>query len=427
MPCSDQRVRVIIEEEEVPTTNVVTEVSNDAQKSGADVTRLTEANIPLSWKDENIVSNIESFDPTSQSSYDRATVLFQNVRQGGWESVHRGFIRGVSGSDTTGVGRVIIQDPAALTSAIPFSNRYTESVSVGEVFNDVASTIRQNSVFNPQPRLSTSRTVNTSGAGAEYVSNSSYGVGTNVADTKAFKSNRHTCADALNWVTDSGGGRWYFEFRSGGSRGLSLVYDNGSQSVVFAQRQSRGGAQEQRLNEGGSFPQCPINQLDIIENDAMADIFPVNTLTVKGATGASIFGHEVAMIPSKKSPWVTVQYPPFVQAAGGNIVGKQVETDNVTLESATNTAKKKLEQTILDSGTGSMLCYGNPYPMPYDTIQARPECADVITGTAPSLPYEVANVTHTKDSMEEMMTRIDVSPVVDPSKITVEEAEMRDV
>jgi hypothetical protein len=436
--CEDSRVEVRVEEETIPTTNVRTEVSSDAQKSGADITRLTEIKLPLSWRGENIVDSIDSFDPANQSSYDRVTILFQSVRVESWVKVHRGFVRGVSGAESMNVGRMIVQDVAALTTAIPFSETY-DRPSLGQVFKDVADTIRGNSVFNPQFSNLSGRDV--SGEGGldkmgeteAFVADSSYGVGAynpqgkynQIPDKKSFKSNRHSCADALNWVTDVGGGKWYSSFREGFE--LNLVYDDGSNSVTFTQRTGRGGPQERLLNNQGSFPNASKNELDIIENDALAEIFPVNTLTLRGATGTSILGWETSATPSKKAPWVVVQYPPFIRAAGGNVVGKTIETDNVTLDSAKNTAKKKLEQEILDSGTGEMKCYGNPYPKPYDTIRAKPECADVVIGDTPSLPYEVAGVVQRKSAFEEMKTNIKVCPVVDASLMEVKNAEMKKV
>lgn len=438
MQCADQRVRLLIEGTEIPTVNegVTTEISNDAQQSGADITRLTEAYIPIEWKDENITSKIQSFDPSSQGSYDRATVIFQNVRNGNWTRVHRGFIRGVSGSSDMGVAKVIINDPAALMSAVPFSKRYKEA-TVDEVFNDVATTFTENTPFTANVTGVPGRDVggggaNDAGEGQEFVADSSYGVGTaspvnpNVKDNKAFKSNRHSCADALNWITEVTGGKWYFLFREVGG-GLKLVYDDGSSAITFTQRQSHGAPQEQRLNNQGSLPNSSPSELDIITNDALAELFPINTLTVKGATGVSIFGFETSMLPSEKSPYVTVQYPPLVERAGGNVVSDTIETDNVTLDSATNTAKKKLEQRILDSGTGRIECYGNPNPKPYDTVIAQPECEDVLTTSVDPLPYTVASVRHQKKASSEMITFIEMSPKVDISEMTIVEQEMREV
>lgn len=428
--CSDQRVRVDVNGTYIPTVEdgVTTEVTSDAQQSGADITRLSEVFVPIEWKDEQITSSIQSFDPTSQSGYDKVLIEWQNVRQGTWTNVHRGFVRGVSGTSDMGVARMIVGDPADLLSAIPFSKRY-ELPTVQEIFNDVITEFNQNTPFFAEFGGTPSRDVSGGGDPIEgLISDMTFGFlgeGTNLDDKTTFKSNRHSCADALNWATSVSGGKWYFAFTSGNV--LRLVHDDGSNSVAFTQRESHGSPQEQKLNSQGSLPNATPNELDIITNDALAELFPINTLTVKGATGTSILGFETSMIPSEKAPYVTVQYPPLVQRAGGNVVADTIETEHVTLQSATNAAKKKLEQRILDSGTGQIECYGHGSPKPYDILSARPECNNVLTSSADPLPYEVASVKHEKKASEEMITFIDVSALVNPGDITVETAEMKDI
>lgn len=429
--CSDQRVRVRISGQEVPTveSGVTTEISNDAQKSGADITRVSEIYLPMSWKGEDITSGIQAFDPSSQSQYDKVTVMWQNVRNPNeWTIAHRGFLRGVSGAEPAGVARAIVSDPAALTTAISFSNQYVKP-SLEKVFSDVLETFNENTVFNAELSMSTSRQISAEdeavGVGASPTTLNALDANKDTFGQKSFKSNRHSIADALNWATGSVGGKWYFDTQ--GTENLHLVYDDGSGQAEFVQREKTGEPQEQQLNDQGAFPQCSIDELDIISNDALAELFPINTLTVKGATGASILGMDVSMVPAEKAPWVQVQYDPFVKRSGGNVVGETIETDNVTLKSAENKARKELEKRILDSGTGQIECYGNGKPQPYDTVVARPECNDVLTSSVNPLTHEIAKVTHEKPATKEMITFLDVSPVFDPSQVSVKTAEMRKV
>lgn len=435
MTCSGMRVRLTINGTNIPTVNqgVTTEISNSSQKNGPDLTRLTEAFVPLEWKDEDITSGIQAFDPTSQSNYDKATVEWQHVRNPGtWTKAHRGFVRGVSGSESTGVARVIISDPASLMTAIPFSGKYNYP-STDKVFNDVVQEFNENSIFNAAVSMSASREVDGGGGGGTSIiegaiSDLSFGLlgeGSNLQDQKTFKKNRHSCADVLDWATEAAGGKWYFDLQ--GTNQLQLVYDSGTGSQTFVQREKSGSPQDQQLKNQGAFPQCGLAELDIISNDALAELFPINTLTVKGATGASVFGRDVSMVPGEKAPYVRVTYPPFLERAGGNVVGETIETDNVTLQSATNKAKRELEKRILDSGTGQIECYGNGSPRPYDTVVAKPECNDVLTSSVNPLTHEIAKVVHEKPATKEMITFLDVSPVVDPSEIEVESTEMRKV
>lgn len=447
MVCDDQRVRVKVNGgDPIPTTHAETSVSTDSQKKSAAITRLSEVKLPTEWKDQRITDSIRSFNPDSQGAYDKVTLEYQDVRSGQWYKEHRGFVRGVSGASKMGVAKMIISDPATLLSAIPFSKKY-EDATPQKVFNDVADKFRQSSPFNPVVSGAPNRSVGAGGSsiGGDFIGNTMETISEatdalgltntgaedkgNPKDVHTFHANRHTCADALNWICNITNARWYFSFGGGQGFQLNLVYDPADTPLVFLEHDlaGRGSAQENTLNNGGSFPQCPANAVDIIKNTALQEIFPLNTLTLRGETGASLFGMEASWVPSHKFPEVTISYEPFKRRAGGNVVAETIETKNVTLQSATATAINRLEKKILDSGTGTMQCYMRPNVKPYDHVIAQPECADVIETQSQPLTHEVASVRHVKDSHKEGLTYIDVSPVFNRSEVTIESAEMKDV
>ena len=432
--CDDARVEVRIDEQTIPTVEegVTVTVSTDAQNMGSDITKYAECQIPLEWRSSDIMSKVKDFDPETQSSYSLASIFFQDVRNEGYYPVIRGFVRGVRGSsDKMGVGTVHISSPDTLATAVPFSGRY-DRPTVGEVFSDAIETFNDNTPFNAQLRGVSGRTVSTTDFVEDALGVASFGltdaVGKVLPDVTAFKSNRHSVSDALNWVCENTNGKWYFSFRHQGTSGLSLVYDDGSNSVAFTQRENKSGAQDRRLNNQGSFPDLGATEVDVIDNDALQELFPVNTVRIMGSTGVSLFGFETHMVPAKRFPFVEVQYTPLVRRAGGQSVAVQLETDNVTVESALERGKSELRKRIVDSGTGSMTVYGKPQIIPYDTITAKPTCADVVPNAdMRPLTHQVASVTHQKSAHSEYLTTINVSPEFDPSKVETVVSEMRDV
>jgi hypothetical protein len=428
------RTELRIDEQVIPTVEngVQVEVSTDAQQSGADIVSYAEATIPLTWRDEDIQSKIQDFDPQAQSEYSLASIFMEDPRAEAWWPVMRGFVRGVRGSDAgMGTATVHISSPDGLASAIPMSGMY-ERPSIEQVMSDAVETFNDNTPFNATLRGVSNRNVDTNSTSpAQYVAESSYGVGAfasgaDLSDMKSFKANRHSVADVCNWVCQNSSGRWYFEFRSEGTRGLSLVYDDGSNAIDFTQRTNKSGPKEEQLANRGSFPDLGANEVDVINNSAIKELFPVNTVRIKGATGASIFGFETAMLPSRKAPFVEVEYAPLKRRAGGQTVAKEYETDNVTLSSSESRAKTELRKQIQESGMGEITTYGKPKIRPYDRLTARPTCASVVENVNP-LTHQVASVHHDKKASSEYLTHIGVSPIFDMSKVEITVSEMRDV
>ena len=439
-----------VDETTIPTVNsgARVELSTDGQAGSSDITKIGICEMPYEWNGVDYKSKVDDFDPETQSSYSLATIFFEDVRRKTWNPVMRGFVRGVKPTNTLGTAKVYVSSPDALLTAVPFSASYTQP-SVKQVFEDVADTFRSETVFNPTVRGVTPRRLVTDSEGDVNVdygdsavgpgSVADYGEGNiegqtgddesgqTVADSKTFQNNQSSCASALNWATENSGGRYYFEFRHGDTHGLSLVYDDGSDVINFTQRENRGAAQQQQLKDGGSFPDIGPKEVDVINNAALHDTFQINTMTAKGKTGVSIGGWEFAGPFSEKYPQVRVQYDPFVSRAGGNVVGETIEVGSVTLESTENTAKKKLEQTIRDTGVGTIELYGNPFIKPTDLVTAVPECGNVLTTSVKPITYSISEVIHEKSAHEEYRTKIKVSPKFDPNEMSVVNSEMKDV
>lgn len=452
-----------VDEQTIPTVNsgARVELSTDAQKGGPSISSLAVCEMPYEWNGVDYRSKVDEFNPETQSSYSLASIFMEDVRRKQWEPVMRGFVRGVRPTDMMGTAKVYVSSPDQLLTAVPFSASY-DRPAVGKVFRDVADTMREETPFSPTVRGVAQRQLPKGGEGSggndsggndstprsayelQFGSDdesgggndsdtprTSYGLQTDIEesirDGKVFKRNVNSAADALNWATNSVGGRYYFDFRHEDTRGLSLVYDDGSDVTHFQQRENRGPAQQQQLAKGGSFPDLGPKEVDLIKNEALAEVFPINSLRVKGKTGVSVLGWTVRGPFSDVAPFVTVEYDPFVRRAGGNVVSETIEIGSVTLEAAENVAKNKLEQNIRDSGDGSMEMYGNPYVRPYDLISSVPECSDVLTTSVKPITYSISEVIHEAKATEEYRTHIKVTPRFDPSKLNVVESEMKEV
>ena len=219
--CPSQGVVVTVNGEEIPTVNDGVE-SRFSTDGPAKINRISEINFPLSWDNEDIQGKIDAFDANSQSGYDTASVFWQHARGGEYVSRHYGYVRGVGGAGGSGVGKFFIDDPSSMVTAIPFSKKYDEP-NVGTVLQDVLDEFNANTPFNAaigSADIQKLDAIDTSTGLAGAVGNFLEGdivegfqtaLQTNKSQaktSKTFKANEHTLKDALDWITNVGGGDW---------------------------------------------------------------------------------------------------------------------------------------------------------------------------------------------------------------------------
>lgn len=446
MACMGQGVAVRVGGEFIPTTDVETRISTDGP---AKINRLTEVKFPLTWDGEDIIGRISGFEPSSQSDFDTATIFWQNPRTNSFVARHHGFVRGVSGSseNNSGVGRLYVDDPSSMVTAIPFSESY-DGPSTATVLSDVIEEFNAHTPFNTS--LGASDVENIQGADAASltgelftdfatldfagaVQTAASAVGEEMKSSKTFKSNTHTLKDALDWVAKVGGGDWWF---AGGSEDLGLVYDtDDSQTATYtaAGIQGKNKTSNQQLKYGGAYTSGS-QTIDIITNDALSELFPVNTITVRGKSPQSILGVDWNPIDTNRYPMATVEHPDLKQRTGGRTIkGTVKETDDKSIQAAERTAKKTLKNKIMESGEGEMSAFITPPIIPGDVVVAVPECGDFIpAGNPVPIEYEVNGVRHHKvsdDTHKDFVGRtyVTVSAKAKKSDMTVVESDMKDV
>lgn len=451
MSCPEQRVRVFVNGEEISTDYVETQISSEGP---AKSNRLTEFHFPAEWDGEDQQSKVDAFDPSTQSSYDLAEVYWQEPRSGTYVLDHYGFVRGVGGTDKNGVMKGYIADPSQMVTAIPFSNAY-DRPSIQDVLTDCVERFNESTPFNAQLGSYDQQTLSgvenyeaTDGDGPEGITGTisvafnegpialgeyvAGGIKSAMKTSRRFKRNAHTLKDVLDWVCEIAGGYWYFS----SSNPLRLVYDNDrSENNTFDATTGRQFTSRRNLINGGSFLPNGGLAVDVINNDALAEMFPVNTFTVHGVSNWSLMGHSVKALSSNKFPAVTVEDPVLKQRAGGQTVQDQiVKTQDKTLKSAENTAKTKLKNKIQTGGEGDIECFIRPDAIIGDYIRAVPECEDwVPNANLTPIEYEITGIRHVKSAYPEDgnqfegTTSFTVSPISDQSRYEVIESEMMDL
>lgn len=246
-------------------------------------------------------------------------------------------------------------------------------------------------------------------------------------DTQHFRSNRHTLKDVFTWFEKKTEAKLSFEPMNNSVR---LLADIKPTRRTFAQFRV---ITDQALNEGNHIDfHEPIT---VIKNDALYEMRPVNTLRLSGSYPkgtldkinngiqegfASLSDKYPA--PTETYPFVKVQVPSLVEAAGGNeISGEIVESDAKELDEAEREARQRLTQKLSEATEGSVTIKGEPRIMPFDKLVAYETCGDVVAYESEPVEYEVESVKHVASADEGFKTDLKVSIYANESNIeTVE-------
>ena len=300
---------------------------------------------------------------------------------------------------------------------------------------------------------------------------------------KRFQINRHNMIDYMEWVTSLVDGRWWFEpfadapvlvvdasaIRDGAAtNSYDRRYFVDQQTVDDwrdVQEEARGAAmleEAERRDDGISddfitttvaerdqadfqlgdtIPEdyLPPHNYNIFEqvrtlnNNALADIKPFNTLELYGEGTTfrerySIFGlndfSEASSVGAytEEYPFVKVQYTPLLERASGyEYTAQPIESDNIFLDRAENAAIKEFRKHLAEETEGSITIKGEPYILPFDYIVSTPVCNETYENVnAQPIEWEVNGVHHKRHVGEQYSTDLTVSIAVEDRLINVE-------
>lgn len=273
---------------------------------------------------------------------------------------------------------------------------------------------------------------------------------------KQFQLNRNNMVDVMNWFADEVGGKWHFEPADDGP---ILFFDNtaeedpeaeGTEGEIARRLFVAEEIPDERFEREepdqtdfvAPFQSGPIYQartifdeVDQLENEALYDIKPFNTLYLYGETATPIQRaptentYESSGGPTgytKQFPFVKVTYPPLVDRAGGyEYAPSAIESDKIYLTTAENQAVKEFRKNLEEETEGNIEIKGNPHILPYDYYTSLPVCDDIFASIdATPITYEINRVKHRRAAGERFTTELGVSLVLDEDELEVE-SEMR--
>jgi hypothetical protein len=299
-------------------------------------------------------------------------------------------------------------------------------------------------------------------------------------NNKRFQVNRHNMIDYMEWITSLLDARWWFEpfadapllvidassTRSGQAQNSydrryfvdtkavedwRDVQDEAREAAMtseFEQRETdltqedidsilNQDTEKFTLDDVPSDFLPPHNynifeQVRTLDNDALADIKPFNTLELYGEGTTirerySLFDElnlsqaSAVGAYTEEYPYVKVQYEPLIERANGFEYGTQpVESDKVFLNTAESAAIKEFRNHLAEETEGSIRIRGEPYIMPYDYIVSLPVCNETYENVnADPIEWEVNGVHHKRHVGEPYTTDLTVSIAVEDRHINV--------
>ena len=211
--------------------------------------------------------------------------------------------------------------------------------------------------------------------------------------SKTFKSNKHTVADVVNWLRDRTGLRIWFEPTPNGA------------VLVGTDRPTETKHKAHYLDDG---------ELYILDNNALVEISPVNTLVVKSKVTQSLGIDDVFEIKEIKTGnkynVAKVRHDPLYEQAGERelIARPTVRSDADTKGGLVNEAVSMLKDEIDEATGGDMKTLLTAPIKPYDTIEAKPSCSKDLPADMDTATYEVSRVRHMIRPSGHSITKLNV-------------------
>jgi hypothetical protein len=255
---------------------------------------------------------------------------------------------------------------------------------------------------------------------------------------KRFQVNRNNMVDHINWFTSLIDARWWFEPTVSGPM---LIID----ATAYKPGDGQGTFQRRELRDEKILDEQPLSMaVDVLNNNALSDIKPFNSLELYGETttyreryGSSVdpdlvddrnasteedFGESASPgAYTEEYPYVELTYKPLLQRAGGYPYNAPpIESDEIYLDQARAAAIKQFRKHLSEQTEGEIELLGEPHALPYDYLTALPVCNETYVGSnSVPITWEINGVRHETRPNERYKTTTGVSITFDESQLDI--------
>jgi hypothetical protein len=425
----------------------VTETTLWENKDGpASISKTAKVKFPMEWGGVSILQFVDGFQTQNtlaeqDEKYDQCRIFFydDNTENDNVNSryvlKHFGYV-GSLGPAKNGTGKFWVYDPSKLMAGISVGESFTQptiddivSFVVGEIksksiFTDVKTTAGSN--INTSQKVDQRGTVGPSQILTTALLEGVLGANSSTAlpAQKTFKSNRSNLVDLMNWFSNLTDSRWWFEPRE---EGITFVVDGSFEgSTGFERKYFTDNESPQQVLDAIPSDETSFTDIDVLNNNAIVDMKPYNTLIVRGESKPSernnnpYRGAASTSPHTQEYPFVKVRYEPLYKRAGEyEYLPSDIEGTKTTLDATEDEAVNEMRKHLEDSTEGSLELRGEPHMEPYDYVTTIPVCQDTYPNTeAAPITWEINAVKHIHGGNRQYTCELGLSIAVQDDKIT---------
>jgi len=172
-------------------------------------------------------------------------------------------------------------------------------------------------------------------------------------------------------------------------------------------------------------------EVETLQNDALNDSKPINTIIATGSRRESSFIGELAdtsewidnlrgdasgSTSTSEYPYIKLRYNPLYKRMNNREYGPTNVQFDTTSVSATKTKAKNEFKAHVSGGTeGRIIIRGNPFVDAGDTIKTLPACGGTLNQDVRPITYGINEVEHVAQVGKPYKTKIRVEPRIDPN------------
>jgi hypothetical protein len=358
-----------------------------------DLSRYVEGTFASPFRGEDYADAFNGVTPDEQESFDTVRVDIKDSTTDQYHLAFRGVVTGVGNSNgPEHEWQFRAQGPSFFLNKIPASINF-DGVTTEQILGYVRDRLQEEIPFdvslaasdggevqedrirNPTPFIAPSIQL------SKWVSDLR-------TSPKTFQANKHYLSDVINWVKDKSGSRIWLEPTSDGI------------GFVATQEPTKRRHQAHYIdNPTLDSPSAEYDhEIAIVNNDALTELTPINTLIVKGSAKKSLasVGPFELNTPSDTFTKVKARHSELYKRAGNRELYGDTEqlSDAETAKEVQNEAKSLLKSKIDQATSGDMQALLAAPITPYDTIEALPTCNEQINPNTDPITYEVSRVHH---------------------------------
>ena len=367
-PTSTCLSRVYVNGTRIPTAEVDVRLRKEGPLG---INRYAEANFASPWGDQDYLSLFGQFND-DLSETDTLRIDVRDQKEETYQSVFNGVVTGVGNShnDNRKIHRVRARGPELFLDKIPASKRFTNDTSVADILGYVLEELNKNfamtidsggfgdSTVDDVDETDLFSAAQSLVEGIPIANNLILSTLDDLTSEKTFQRNKHNLSDVTDWLQDK------------------------IQSRIWIQPTQEGGQLLVTSNPVKNNPTHRANYLNngqtrIIENNALVEIKPINTIVVKGGTRRSVenpgaFGYEARGVDKKFTTAKARHTELYDRANGKELSDTVVKTDATTVKEVENEAKSILKKKVDEATSGEITITHDRLVQPYDTVVAKP-------------------------------------------------------